>query len=94
LKFTPKLFRRVAGSQSDPHAEWYSLFLPAHADAISIPTTYLPSAGDHSRSVVDLIFSKDDHVLVMPDPFKGEKRSTPASPDRERIWPAIPNLKR
>jgi hypothetical protein len=93
LKFSSKLLLHVAGSESAPHAERRWLFL-ALADAVSTANTYLPSAADHSRSGVDLIFSKDGHVPVMPDPFKGEKRSTPASPDRERIWPATPNLQR
>jgi hypothetical protein len=81
LKFAPKLLLQVAGSHSDPR----SLFLPDHAGAISTPNTYLPFAADKSRSGVDLILSKDGHALVVPDPFKGEKRSTPASRDRAHL---------
>jgi hypothetical protein len=94
LKFTPKFLSQVAGSESDPHAARRSLFLPAHADAVSTHNMYLPFAGDHSRSGVDLILSKDRHAPVVPDPFKGEKRSTPASHHRECVWPATPNLQR
>jgi hypothetical protein len=85
LKFTPKLLLQVAGSQSDPRVERRSLFQPDYADAISIPNPYLPFAGDYSRADVDLISSKDGHALVVPDPFKGEKCSTPASPDRAHL---------
>lgn len=84
LEVTPKLLLRVAGSQSDPRAEGRSLFQPDHADAISIPNAYLPFAEDYSHSI-DLIVSKDGHLLVVPDYFKGEKRSTPASPGRAHL---------
>ncbi|GLH80381.1 hypothetical protein SSBR45G_52900 [Bradyrhizobium sp. SSBR45G] len=56
---------------------------PAHApaDAIIVPDAHFLFHADFKRSGLDLVLSSDGRDLVVPDYFKGEKRSALASPD-------------
>src|SRR5204863_4791510 len=63
----------------------------ASSDAIIVPYAQLLFNGDFKRSGVDLILSKDDHELVVPDYFKGEKRAALSSPDGAHLTGDIVN---
>jgi fibronectin-binding autotransporter adhesin len=85
-KFDAKL--HVDGSGAHPVAHHHiDSVSSTHApsDAIIIPDADLLFNGDFKRSGVDLIVSRDDHELVVPDYFKGEKRAALASPDGARL---------
>jgi fibronectin-binding autotransporter adhesin len=85
-KFDAKL--HVDGSGAHPVAHHHiDSVSSTHApsDAIIVPDADLLFNGDFKRSGVDLIVSRDDHELVVPDYFKGEKRAALASPDGARL---------
>src|SRR6266403_376257 len=57
----------------------------------SSPSAHLLFNGDFKRSGVDLILSKDDHELLLPDYFKGEKRAALSSPNGAHLTGNIVN---
>src|SRR2546430_1897729 len=84
----------VSGPHSHAHGHFETISPPAaHApsDAIIVPDAQLLFNGDFKRSGVDLILSKDDHELVVPDYFKGEKRAALSSPDGAHLTGDIVN---
>src|SRR2546430_2101085 len=84
----------VSGPHSHAHGHFETISPPAaHApsDAIIVPDAQLLFNGDFKRSGVDLILSKDDHELVVPDYFKGEKRASLSSPDGAHLTGDIVN---
>src|SRR5437879_8655330 len=83
-----------SGPHSHAHGHFETISPPAaHApsDAIIVSDAQLLFNGDFKRSGVDLILSKDDHELVVPDYFKGEKRAALASPDGAHLTGDIVN---
>ena len=60
------------------HVETVSTKAPA--DAIVVQDAHLLFNGNFKRTGLDLIISRDDQELVLPDYFKGDKRAL-ASPD-------------
>jgi len=82
------------GPHSHAHGHFETISPPAaHApsDAIIVPAAHLLFNGDFKRSGVDLILSKDDHELLLPDYFKGEKRAALSSPDGAHLTGNIVN---
>jgi VCBS repeat-containing protein len=83
-KFDARLPADGSGLHSNGHGHvetfsHHATHVPA--GAIIVPDAQLLFNGDFKRSGVDLILSRDDHELVVPDYFKGEKRAALSSPD-------------
>ncbi len=93
-KFDAKLPIDGAGAHSHGHLHVDSVSahaLQAPAGAIIVPDAQLLFNGDFKRSGVDLVLSNDDHELVLPDYFKGEKRAALSSPDGAHLTGDIVN---
>jgi hypothetical protein len=65
--------------------------LHAPAGAIIVPDAQLLFNADFKRSGLDLVLSNQDHELVLPDYFKGEKRAALSSPDGAHLTGDIIN---
>src|ERR1700712_3610013 len=59
------------------------------AGAIIVPDAHLLFNADFRRSGLDLILSKDDRELVLPDYFKGEVRAALATSDGAHLSGAL-----
>jgi fibronectin-binding autotransporter adhesin len=90
-KFDAKLHIDGSGVHPAVHHHVDSISTHAPSDAIIVADADLLFKGEFKRSGVDLIVSRDDHELVVPDYFKGEKRAALASPDGARLNGEIVN---
>ena len=68
-----------------------SISTHAPSGSVVIKDANLLFNGDYKRSGLDLVISKDDHELVVPDYFKGDKRAALASPDGAHLTGDIVN---
>ncbi len=93
-KFDAKLPLDGTGAHSHGHLHVDSVSahaLHAPAGAIIVPDAQLLFNGDFKRSGVDLVLSNEDHELVLPDYFRGEKRAALSSPDGAHLTGDIIN---
>jgi len=93
-KFDAKLPIDGTGAHSHGHLHVDSVSahaLHAPAGAIIVPDAQLLFNADFKRSGLDLVLSNQDHELVLPDYFKGEKRAALSSPDGAHLTGDIVN---
>src|SRR5439155_8433182 len=82
-----------AGNGVQPKAQMHVESVSTHAPlgSIVVQDAHLLFNGDFKRAGLDLVITKDDHELVVPDYFRGEKRAALASPDGAHLTGDIVN---